>query len=419
MSRTAASKWRSAADAVDAIASGMTVGLGHVGAEPTALTAALWERGRDLRDVTLLSGMMLTGYPFLKPETGDGFRLKTWFMPGTLLSAEAREVEAEYLPLNWTQTARFLLSAGTDVALVQVSEADAAGYHSLGISTGQHRPMIRGSKLVIAEVNPAMPRTCGDSLIHESELDILVRAEHPLIAFPHRDGDPIDRAIGLKAAELIGDGTTIQFGIGTIPGAMLDGLLALGRCNLRILSQISDPARALIEAGACVADGPKAIVGEVIGSHALYEWARDNADLAMADALSTHAIAGFATRERFVSVNSALEIDLYGQVNSETLDGRQVGAIGGSIDFAIGAQLDGNLSIIALRSATKRGEARIVPVLKPGPVTVPRSLVQVVVTEHGVADLRNRTMKERAQALAAIAHPDHREDLARHAAAIR
>jgi acyl-CoA hydrolase len=419
VTNTGNSKWRTAADAVDAIRSGMTVALGHVGAEPIVLTAALWERQQELRDITLLSGMMLTGYPFLRPGSEGAFRLKTWFMPGTLLSADARDVAAEYLPMNWTQTARFLLATSIDVALVQVSEADRQGYHSLGISTGQHRPLINSAKLVIAEVNPAMPRTRGDSLIHESELNILVRAEHALIPFPNRDGDAIDRTIGLRAAELIRDGSTIQFGIGAIPGAMLEGLIAVGRKDLRILSQVTDPARKLIEAGACVTDGPKAIIGEVLGSEDLYRWSHENDSLEMVDAMGTHTIESLISRKRFVSVNSALEIDLYGQVNSETLDGRQVGAIGGSVDFAIGAQMEGNLSVIALRSATKRGEPRIVPLLKPGPVTLPRSLVQMVVTEHGTADLRNKTMKERARALARIAHPDHREQLERNAAELR
>jgi acyl-CoA hydrolase len=264
-----------------------------------------------------------------------------------------------------------------------------------------------------------MPRTRGQSLIHESEIDILVRGDHPLVPFPHRDGDDIDKAIGARAAELIPDGSTLQFGIGTIPGALLDGLIALRRKDLQIISQVTDPARRLIEAGACRAEGPKAIIGEVLGTEDLYRWSHENDDLFMVDALSTHSIESLVARKNFVSVNSGLEIDLYGQVNSETLDGRQIGAIGGSMDFAMGAQVAGNASIIALRSATKKGVARIVPKLQSGPVTLPRSLVQTVVTEHGVADLRGKTMRERALALAAIAHPDHREELTRHAAQLR
>jgi len=415
---SAAGRWRSAADAVDLIESKSVVALGHLGAEPITLTKELWNRADRLRDVTLLSGMMVTGYGFLGIPDSP-FRLKTWFMPGTLLSGSMRDVAAEYLPLNWTQTSRYLRSGIVDTAIVQVSDADADGYHSLGISVGQHRAMVDGARLVIAEVNRAMPRTCGASLIHQSRIDILVRGDHDLLPFPNREPGEADFLIGRQAAELIPDGSWVQFGIGSIPGAMLKGLIDLGRRNLRILSQVTDPARELIEAGCCVEDGPKAVIGEVLGTRDLYAWSNANRDLCMADALATHSLESFAARERFVSVNSALEVDLLGQVNSEWLDGRQVGAIGGSMDFAAAAQIEGNRTIIAINSMTNKGKSRIVPMLGRGPVTVPRSLVQFVVTEFGTADLRNRTMHERALALTAISHPDHREELEKAAFALR
>lgn len=411
------SKWRSAADAIDLVTSGSTVALGHLGVEPITLTAELWSRADRLRDVTLLSGMMVTGYPFLRDPDGP-FRLKTWFMPGTLLSGDMRDVRADYLPFGWAQTARYLRSGVIDVAIVQVGEADAEGYHSLGVSVGQHRPMVDGARLVIAEVNAAMPRTLGDSLIHESRIDVLVRGDHELIAFPNRVPGEVELAIGRRAAELVPDGATVQFGIGSIPGAMLKGLVDLGRRDLRILSQVTDPARELIEAGCCD-DGPSALVGEVLGTTDLYRWSHQNPAIRMADALSTHALESFCGRGRFVSVNSALEIDLLGQVNSEWLGDRQVGAIGGSLDFGIAAQMAHNKSVIALNSATNKGKSRIVPMLGRGPVTIQRSLVEFVVTEYGVADLRTLTAAERARSLAAIAHPDHRESLEKAAAEMR
>jgi acyl-CoA hydrolase len=411
------SKWRSAADAIDGVKSGMTVAVGHVGAEPTDLTSELWSRHADLRNVTVISGMMLSGYGFLAHP--EAFRLKTWFMPGTLLSADKRDVTAEYLPFDWTQTARFLSSAPIDIALIQVSEPDEEGNCSFGISTGQHMPMTQNAKLIIAEVNPAMPRTRGRGLINLSRIGMLVRAEHPLLPFPFRRGDAVDEQVGFRAAELVPDGSTLQFGIGGIPGAMLEALVKLERKDLTIYSQVSDPARALIEAGGCRRDGPKAIVGEVIGSTDLYAWSHENEDLYMVNALETHTLDALSKAKHFVSVNSALEVDLFGQVNSEILGGRQVGAIGGSMDFAIGAQFPGALSIVALRSTTKNGGSRIVDCLPRGPVTVPRSLVQMLVSEHGVADLRNKSVLERARAIAEIAAPEHREDLLRAAAAIQ
>lgn len=406
-------KWLSAQDAVSAIRPGMTVALGHVGVEPLSLTAALWERGPELRDVTLLAGMMLTGYPFLKDERlREAFRLKTWFMPGSLLGPSAN-VAADYLPFDWMQTARFLVSGVTDVALVQVGEADEDGYHSLGVSVGQHLPMLRGARKVIAEVNPAMPRTGGAALVHHSRLDVLVRAEHPLIPFPHRAAGAADVAIANSVAAYVPDGATLQFGIGSIPGAVLDRLVDDGRRDLVIHSQVTDPARRLIEAGCCRADGPAARVGEVLGSEELYRWADRNPAIEMVDAFGTHAPEALAQVGNLVSVNSALEVDLYGQVNSESLDGRQVGAIGGSLDFAIGAQFPGNTAVIALRAATRDGASRIVPCLPAGPVTTQRSLVQIVATEYGVADLRGLSVSERAVALANLAAPERREALLR------
>lgn len=404
--------WCDANDAIDTISSDSVIGVGHVGAEPLDLTRTLWARSSSLRNVTLLTGMMVSGYPFLNDPEGP-FRLRTWFMPGTLMSGSMRDVRADYLPMDWTQTARYLMSGVTDVALIQVSEADAEGWHSLGIATSQHWHMAMGARRVIAQVNPRMPRTLGDGRIHASRIDMFVRAEHELLEFPNRPGGEIERAIGRRAAEFIADGDLIQFGIGSIPSAMLHGLIEQGRKDLRILSQITDPARELIESGCCVADGPKAVVGKVLGSTSLYDWTHENPDIFTAPALQTHQVDGFARRGRFVSVNSALEMDLLGQVNSEWLGGRQIGAIGGSMDFGIAAQFEGNLSVIALNSATAKGKTRIVPLLSPGPVTLPRSLVQVVVTEHGTADLRGLSVRERASALVGIAHPDHREDLAR------
>ncbi len=416
MTALAASKTRSAADAISAITSGMVVATGSLSSEPLSLTSALWENAKGLKDVTIVSGMMLTGYPFLLNDRSEAFKLRTWFMPGTLLGGDAKNVKADFLPLTWAQTVRYLTEQAFDAVLVQVSPADANGYHSFGLNTSQARATLNKAKLVIAEVNEAMPRTRGDSLIHESAFDILVPADHALPEFPHREGDDIDREIGRLAAELVPDGATLQFGIGTIPGAALDGLIELGRRDISVISQMTDPARKLIESGVCVTSNPKALVGDVLGTHALYEWMDDNDQVHMTDGLTTHSIEKFAKRSGFVSINSALEIDLYGQLNADFLNGLQVGGIGGSVDFTIGAQVAGNRSIIALRSRTKRGVPRIVPNLNPGPVTVPRTLIQYVVTEYGVADLRNKTVRERALALAQIAHPDDRDALAEAAA---
>jgi len=403
-------------EAAQLVTSGSIVFVGSMGAEPVVLTAALWSRAPELHDVTVLTGTMLTGYPFLRAEAGGAFSLRTWFRPGTLIGGDTRQIDADFLPMSWAQTLRYLSSTTIDVALVTVSPADERGQHSVGISASNTLACVRNARLVIAQVNAEMPRTRGDSLVHESELDVVVHADAPLLEFPHRPGDDVDRAIGLRAAEHVPDRSTIQFGIGTIPASMLQGLIATGRNDLKILSQLTDAGRELIEAGACTT--PAATVGEILGTRALYKWVDDNPMVEMRDGATTHGLASLCDVERFVSVNSALEVDLYGQVNSEFIDGTHVGGIGGSVDFALAAQLPGARSIIALRSTTRSGRPRIVPKLSPGAVTIQRTLVQTVVTEHGVADLRELSTRERALALAGIAAPEHRDELLRSAASL-
>jgi len=406
-------KWRSAAEAVAEIGSGMTVAIETFSGEPVPLTAALWERAAGLKDLTIVSGMLMD-YSFLKSPARDNIRFRTWFMPGTLLKNAKEKIDAEFLPLTSIQALRFYESSNAiDVALVQVSPANADGMHSFGINTSHTRAMVKSARLVIAEVNEEMPFALGDALIHESELDILVASNRPLPDFPNRPAtEASDIAIGRQIAELVRDGSTIQVGIGSIPGAFVEGLIQLGRKDLVFISLVTDAVRKLIEAGCCVAQDPKAVVVQVMGTRELYRWVGNNPAVAMADALTTHSLESLHARKNLVSVNSALEIDLYGQVNSELLDGKQAGGIGGSMDFSIGAQFEGALSIFALRSMTSGGASRILASFSGGgPVTIPRSLVHIVVTENGVADLRNLSVRERAVALAGIAHPNHRQGL--------
>ena len=412
------SKWRSAKDAIGLVTSGMTVAIETLSAEPLALTAALWEHACDLKDLTVLTGL-LADYPFAT-KARENVRLRCWFLPGTLMKGATGEIKAEFLPLNIVQTFRFLQSTPTDLALVQVSPANAQGMHSLGINTSFSRAMLRSAKLVIAEVNDAMPFAMGDSLVHESELDILVATNRPLPESSLRVADDaIDLSIGLRAAKLVQDGSTVALGIGSIPGAFVEGLIQLGRQDLLLINLLTDAGRKLIESGCCGTQNPKAVVGDVMGTRELYRWLANNPAIHMADALATHSVESLHARKNFVSVSSALEIDLYSQANSEWLGGKQAGGIGGSMDFAIGAQFEGGLSIFALRSTTSSGASRIVPRFKgDGPITIPRTLVQVVVTEYGVADLRKLSVRERALALASIAHPSHRQSLVEAAAQI-
>ncbi|MCJ1961598.1 acetyl-CoA hydrolase/transferase family protein [Novosphingobium mangrovi (ex Hu et al. 2023)] len=404
-------KTMTAREALAHVESGMTVAFPHLSAEPQALTRALWARAEALDEITVYSGMLLSGYDFLKGPAAGKIRFKTWFMPGTLLRKTAADVKAEYLPLTWAQTGRFLNEVPIDVGLIQVSAPDEQGNYSLGVNATVARALINNAKTVIAQVNPAMPRTRGDSLVAGEAFDIIVEDEVPLIEFPFRPVDAIDQEIGRTIAGFVEDGATLQFGIGGIPGAAVEAMIERGCRDLSIISMVTDSAMQLIEAGCCRKADPKAFVGDILGTRAFYDWVDGNPAIALADASTTHTPESFVARGNIFSINSALEIDLFGQVNCETLGGKQAGAIGGSVDFAMAGQVAGTTSVIGLRSTTNKGASRIVRRLDSEIVTISRTFVQRVVTEHGVADLRNLSVRERAIALAQIAHPDHREDL--------
>lgn len=404
-------QWMSAEDAVAHINSGMTVAFPHLSAEPTILTSALWERAADLSDVTVISGMLLSGYKFLSMPCAKNIRFKTWFLPGTLLRKTAPDVKAEYLPLTWMQTARYLDETSFDVGLIQVSPADEEGYHSFGVCCTAVKGIAGSAKLLIAQVNPNMPRTLGDSRIHASDIDILVDGDEPLAEYPNRPLDEIDSEIGRLIGELIPDGSSISLGVGGIPLAAANALIDKGAKDLRFINTFTDPSMALIEAGCATPDNPKAHTGDIFGSKALYEWVANNEAISLASALTTHRPEDFVARKTVVSVNSALEIDLLGQVNAETIGGKQTGSMGGLIDFAVGGQVEGGQFILGLRSQTNGGRPRIVSRLDGHIVSLSRTFVETVVTEYGVANLRGKSVRERAFALAEIAHPDDRAAL--------
>ncbi|CUH81359.1 acetyl-CoA hydrolase/transferase family protein [Tropicibacter naphthalenivorans] len=393
----------------------MTVAFPHLSAEPTVVTAALWERAADLTDLTVISGMLLSGYKFLSMPCARNLRFKTWFLPGTLLRKTAPDVQAEYLPLTWARTARFLDESSFDSGLIHVSPADADGYHSFGVCCTAAKGIAGSSKLLIAQVNPNMPRTLGDARIHTSDIDILVEGDVPLAEYPNRPLDEIDSEIGRRVAELIPDGSSISLGVGGIPLAAANALIDKGAKDLRFINTFTDPTMALIEAGCATADSPKAETGDIFGTKALYDWVANNPDIALASALTTHRPEDFVRRKTVVSVNSALEIDLLGQVNAETIGGKQTGSMGGLIDFAVGGQVDGGQFILGLRSQTNGGRPWIVPQLDGHIVSLSRTFVETVVTEYGVAQLRGLSVRERALALADIAHPDDRAALRAHA----
>lgn len=408
-----------AKEAMSHVHSGMTVAFSHLSAEPTALTDALWSRAEDLSDLTVYSGMLLSGYGFLKSPAARNIRFKTWFLPGTLLRKTAPDVEADYLPMTWSQTVRFLWQANFDVALIQISPADENGFHSLGLNATISRALIARARLVIAQVNSEVPYTLGDSRVHQSEIDILVEKSEPLIAYPARPIEEIDQIIGDQIADLVQDGVTLSFGVGGIPSATAEALIRKGRRDILVINTFTDSVRQMIEGGCCRQELPKAYAGDIFGTPELYKWVHRNENVELIDTRETHTVEAMVARGGVTSVNSALEVDLFGQVNSETLGGKQAGGMGGSVDFAVGGQVAGGNFILGLRSRTNSGAPRIVGRLEGDIVSLSRTFVETVVTEYGVADLRNKTVHERAVALANVAHPEDRAALLKVAATLR
>ena len=405
-------RWMSPGEALSHVQSGMSVVFPHNVAEPEELTAALWERAKHVRDLTVISGMLLTGYKFLSAPCAKNITFKTWFLPGTLLRKSVGEVKAEFLPMTWMQSGRYLNETEFDVGLIQVAPADENGNYNMGICCTAVKGIVNSAKYLIAQVNPNIPRVKGDALIPASKIDALVEGDTPLIEYPNRPLDDIDAQIGRQISTLIPDGASISLGVGGIPLAAANGLIERGARDLRFFNTFTDPAMEVIRAGCATADNPKAETGDIFGSSELYAWVADNDAVELIDALETHTLEAFVARMEPYSVNSALEVDLLGQVNAETIGGRQVGSMGGMIDFAVGGQVDGGgRFLLGLRSRTNSGKPRIVGRLDSHIVTLSRTFVEYVVTEYGIAHLRNKTVRERAIALVEIAHPDDRAAL--------
>ena len=306
-----------------------------------------------------------------------------------------------------------------DCVLIQTAPPDARGYLSLGVSVSLSLPAAREAPLVIAQVNPRMPRTRGNAWLHQSQIDVCVEVDEPLIEYPPPVVGDVERAIGRHVAALVPDGATVQVGVGAIPQAVLE---ALGdHRDLALHSLLVDGGIALIERGV-VTGARKRIrrgrmdIAEVMGTRRLFDFVHDNPAVNMETSAFTHDPAVISGLDRFVSINSALEIDLGGQVTAESLGARQVAGIGGQFDFVLGAsRAAGGVSIIALPSTGRDGAvSRIVPQLAAGAaVTTPRFLADYVVTEQGAARLRGLSDRARATALAAVAHPRYQGELER------
>ncbi len=396
--------------------------LGQACGEPSTLIETLIAQGRDIGSLSAFIATSFSGA--FTPETADSFRLSSMGAIGALRSM-TKAGKLSVIPCHVGQVGP-LIERGAipcDVAMVQVSPADADGNHSFGLVSDHVQAMVKSARLVIAEVNDQVPFTFGEK-IAAAEIDVAVHTSRPPVEVPAGKISETDEDIARHCAAYIEDGSVIQTGVGAVPDAILR--LLGDRKDLGAHSgMFGDGLVDLVEAGVLTnarkeIDKGVSINGALIGTRRLYDWAHRNPAIRMCDTAYTHNAAIMAQLSRLVTINSALEVDLTGQVNAEQSGSAYMGGTGGQLDFVrAGVRSPGGHSLIALASTAKGGTlSKIVSTLN-GPVTTPRTEVDIIVTEYGAAELRGQSLAERTRRLVAIAHPDFREDLDRAAFVIR
>ncbi|MGV3623217.1 MAG: acetyl-CoA hydrolase/transferase family protein [Archangium sp.] len=416
-------KYVSAAEAVSHIQSGMRVYVQGQAATPQALLEALAARAGELRDVETVHLHLEGDAPFARAEYAKSFRPNAFFV-GANLRAAVSEGRADYTPIFLSEIPR-LFREGVmplNAALVHVSPPDAHGYVSLGVSVDATLAAVQMAKVVIAQVNPRMPRTLGDAGVHVSRFTAMTSVDAPLFGHGVVEPDATQRAIGSLVASLVEDGATLQMGIGAIPDAVLKNLT--GHKALGIHTEMfSDGVLPLINSGVVtnekkVLQRGRTVASFVNGSPKLYEFVNDNPAVELRDCGYVNDTSVIRQQPKMTAINSAIEVDFTGQVVADSIGERVFSGVGGQMDFIRGATLSpGGKAIIALPSMTTKGESRIVSVLKPGAgVVTSRAHVRYVVTEFGVADLYAHSLRRRVQQLISVAAPQHREALEREAA---
>jgi acyl-CoA hydrolase len=409
----------SPADALRCVGSGMRVYIHPGCAEPEVLVEALMERAPHVRDVEIVHLLTMGRADYIAPEMAGRFRHNAMFIGGNVREA-VNDGRADYTPIFLSEIEGLFESGEMplDVALIQVSPPDAHGFCSFGVGVDTTLTAARKAKFVVAQVNERMPRTFGDSFIHAGEIDALVPVDRPLCELPATEITETHLAIARNVAGLIEDGSTLQLGIGGIPDAVL--LYLKDRKDLGIHTEmLSDNAVPLIESG--VINGRlktlhprKIVLGFVLGTRRLFDFVDNNPIFEFHPTAYTNNPRLISQNFRMVAVNSALQIDITGQVCADSLGSYFYSGIGGQVDFIRGASFSpGGKPIIALPATAKDGTvSRIVPTLSPGAgVVTSRGSVHYVVTEHGIAYLHGRSIRQRAEALIQVAHPRFRDEL--------
>ena len=412
-------KFQTADAAMLFIKSGMRVYIQPGCAEPETLVEALIRRAPEVRDVEIVHMMTMGGAPYVAPEMAGHFRHNAVFIGANVRNA-INEGRADYTPIYLSEIEELFENGAMpiDVALIEVSPPDSHGFCSFGVGVDTTLTAAKCARYLVAQINDHMPRTYGDSFIHVSEIDAVVESSRPLCELKKPEITDMHAAIARNVAGLIEDGAVLQTGIGGIPDAVLP--LLMDRKDLGVHSElVSEGVIPLIEAGVITGARKnfkprKIIVGFALGTKKLFEFVDNNPVFEFHPTAYTNDPGLIARNDNMVAINSALQIDLTGQVCSDSIGNQFYSGIGGQVDFLRGASRSkGGKPIIAISSTAKKGTiSRIVPMLSPGAgVVTSRGLVRYVVTEHGVAYLHGKSIRERAKTLIEIAHPRFRDEL--------
>lgn len=425
------SKVVSADEAVCAVKSGDRVFLTGNCSVPHRLLKALVDYAPNLENVEICQALTVAGSEYVAPELEGHLRVNTQFISANVRKA-VQEGRADFTPVLLSELPLLFKKKilPLNVALVHLSPPDEHGYCTFGVESGLTKTAAESADLIIAQVNQRMPRMLGDTFIHVNDLDYIIPVDDPLAELPmESDGnnDIVEKIAGF-IAERIPDGATMQLGIGAIPNAVLRFLKS--KKDLGVHSELfSDSIIELVEAG--IVNGSrktfhpgKVIAGFLIGTRRLYEWAHDNPAIELLRTEYVNNPFNVARNDNMVAINSAIEIDLTGQVCADSIGPKFFSGVGGQMDFIYGAGMsNGGLPVIALPSTAcmKDGSviSRITPMLKQGAgVVTSRNHIHCVATEFGMVDLYGRSIRERTHLLISIAHPDFREDLKKQAAAL-
>ncbi|MEK6152232.1 acetyl-CoA hydrolase/transferase C-terminal domain-containing protein [Flavobacteriaceae bacterium 3-367] len=407
-----------AEEAVACVKSGNRVFFQGAAMTPNVLIDALCDRYRDLEDIEIIQMHTEGQAKYTSEPYTDAFRISSCFVGGNVRKA-IDSAKGDYIPIFLSEIhllfRREILPL--DVAFIQVSPPDKHGYCSLGTSVDVTLPAIQTAKRVIAQVNPQVPRTHGDGIIHIRQIDKAIEVDKPIYSSQINGMTDVERKIGAHVAELIEDGATLQMGIGNIPNAVLNNLHGHRRLGIHT-EMFSDGILPLVEKGIITGEDKEIKTGKIVtcfavGTQALYDFVHDNPSVHFKEAAFTNDTAVIRQNPKVTAINSAIEIDLTGQVCADTIGTYQYSGVGGQMDFIRGASLsEGGKPIIAMPSLTHKGVSKITPFLKHGAgVTTTRAHVHYVATEYGVVNLFGRSLEQRAKALISIAHPDHRQVL--------